>query len=237
MSNALSSKPNGKGSPRTGISRSTEKTIAPTNAKTVKRVSGAPHQVRIIGGQWKRTLIKVIDADGLRPTPDRVRETVFNWLGQDLSGWQCLDLFAGSGALGFEAASRGAQEVVLVESHQSAFTQLQALQEKLQAQQIRLIAGDALAYLQTAQRRGNQFDLIFLDPPFHADWLPRVLPLVAACLKPKGLLYIESEAAVTGDEPWCEKYQLVKQGKAGMAHFALLTPKSDAITVGAATAI
>ncbi|WP_424192611.1 16S rRNA (guanine(966)-N(2))-methyltransferase RsmD [Ampullimonas aquatilis] len=236
MSSPLRSKLTGKAQPRAGQSRSTDKPTAPANAKTVKRVSSAPHQVRIVGGQWKRTLIRVIDAEGLRPTPDRVRETLFNWLGQDLSGWQCLDLFAGSGALGFEAASRGAQEVILVENHKTAFAQLQALQEKLQAQQVRLIAGDALGYLQTAQRRASQFDLIFLDPPFHADWLPRVLPQITACLKPKGLLYVESEAVVNGQEPWCQAYQIVRQGKAGMAHFALLTHQPTTIAEGAASA-
>ena len=93
----------------------------------------AAHEVRIIGGQWKRTKLPVPDKPGLRPTPDRVRETLFNWLGQDLTGWRCVDAFAGTGALGLEAASRGATEVLLVEQDPQLVSQLRALQAKLDA--------------------------------------------------------------------------------------------------------
>src|SRR5206468_12965839 len=99
-----------------------------------------PREVRIIGGQWKRSKLPVADSPGLRPTPDRVRETLFNWLGQDLSGWRCLDAFAGSGALGFEAASRGAAEVVLVERDPRIVRSLRESQQRLQATALRVEA-------------------------------------------------------------------------------------------------
>src|SRR5438046_10548348 len=92
-----------------------------------------PHQVRIIGGQWKRTKLPVADKPGLRPTPDRVRETLFNWLGQDLAGWRCVDAFAGSGALGFEAASRGAADVLMVEQDAQLVAQLRPVQQRIAA--------------------------------------------------------------------------------------------------------
>jgi len=106
--------------------------------------------VRIIGGQWKRTRLKVPDRPGLRPTPDRVRETLFNWLGQDLTGWHCLDAFAGTGALGLEAASRGAAAVLLVEQDAALAAALQQHQQRLQATQVRVQRGDGLAALRQA---------------------------------------------------------------------------------------
>src|SRR5882757_6686256 len=126
-----------------------------------------PGSVRIIGGQWKRSPIVVADEPGLRPTADRVRETLFNWLahlrpdGQTLRG---LDLFAGTGALGFELASRGAAHVTLVEQSALLVAQLRALQEKLTATQVEILAGDALAI--AARLPASSFDVIFLDPPF-----------------------------------------------------------------------
>src|SRR4051812_49877305 len=106
-----------------------------------------PSEVRIIGGQWKRTKLPVPDRPGLRPTPDRVRETLFNWLGQDLSGWRCMDVFAGTGALGFEAASRGAVQVVLVEQDPQLAELLRAAQRKLEAGAVRVQRGDGLSQL------------------------------------------------------------------------------------------
>ncbi|NUO88669.1 MAG: 16S rRNA (guanine(966)-N(2))-methyltransferase RsmD, partial [Cupriavidus sp.] len=129
----------------------------------------APAQVRIIGGRWKRTLLPVPDAQGLRPTPDRVRETLFNWLGQDLSGLECLDLFAGSGALGFEAASRGAAVVTLVESNARVARQVRDNVTRLDAGQVRVLQGDAFAI--AAQLPDASFDVVFLDPPFAEDWI------------------------------------------------------------------
>ncbi len=113
-----------------------------------------PHEVRIIGGQWKRTKLPVADRPGLRPTPSRVRETLFNWLGQDLTGWRCLDAFAGTGALGLEAASRGAAEVVLVEQDAALLNNLSRIVTKLKAGAVRVERGDGVAALR--QRLGQQ---------------------------------------------------------------------------------
>jgi 16S rRNA (guanine(966)-N(2))-methyltransferase RsmD len=155
-----------------------------------------PQQVRIIAGQWKRTPLPVVNVDGLRPTPDRVRETVFNWLEHlQLRRWdhlRCLDLFAGTGALGFEAASRGAAEVVMIESHPAALKNLQAIHDKLQAQQVILRRGDASQLLPTL---AGKFDLVFLDPPYQQRQLPALLPEVLKRLNPEGLVYIESDQA------------------------------------------
>lgn len=161
------------------------------------------HQVRIIGGQWKRTPLNVIAAEGLRPTPDRVRETVFNWFNHLLDGnWQnlrCLDLYAGSGALGFEAASRGAAQVTLVEMNKAALRQLEQVKEKLGAAHTTLIRGDAMAVVTGMLARQQNFDLIFLDPPFGQSILRKILPLCANLLADRGLLYVEAEHALNQD--------------------------------------
>src|SRR5438128_5173254 len=132
---------------------------APAAAKKAARPappspSRAPSEVRIIGGTWKRTLLPVADRPGLRPTPDRVRETLFNWLGQDLSGWRCVDAFAGTGALGLEAASRGAADVLLVESEAALVEQLRAIAKKLDARNVRVQRGNALSVLATLPPAG-----------------------------------------------------------------------------------
>ena len=156
-----------------------------------KVVTGAG-EVRIIAGRYRGRRLSFPAAPGLRPTGDRLRETLFSWLQTELPGARCLDLFAGSGALGFEAASRGAREVVLVEANAAVAGALQANIAKLAANDIRLIRGDALAYLNQPQ---PPFDVIFLDPPFHGDWLDKVLALIAtrALVKPGGWIYIENE--------------------------------------------
>ena len=132
-----------------------------------RKPARVPQQVRIIGGLWKRTPLPVLEAEGLRPTPDRVRETVFNWLGHLQPGpWSqlaCLDLFAGTGAFGFEAASRGAGKVVLVESQHTVLSALTATRDKLHAHQISIVRGDAMLL---AARMTDKFDVIFLDPPY-----------------------------------------------------------------------
>ena len=198
------------------------------------------HQVRIIGGQWKRTPLAVVDADGLRPTPDRVRETVFNWLTHLLDGgWErvhCLDLFAGSGALGFEAASRGAASVVMIESHPAAVRQLQAVQEKLQANQVSIVCGDAVATAYNMLKRasvpgdgGGRFQLIFLDPPYHQDWLAKALPACAGLLAEGGLLYAEAEQPFDNDAlpEWLNGWQVVRADKAGMVYYHLLQQRNE----------
>ncbi len=160
-------------------------------------------------------MIEFPDAEGLRPTPDRVRETLFNWLGQDLTGKRCLDLFAGSGALGMEAASRGAVEVVMVEKDRAVFSALQENVSKLKFDNIALRNEDGLNF---ASRAKEQFDVIFLDPPFKSDYLEKLLPQLSKQLTPQGLLYIESGSAFEPGELW----QVYKQGKAGAVHYQLL---------------
>jgi 16S rRNA (guanine(966)-N(2))-methyltransferase RsmD len=128
-----------------------------------------PREVRIIGGAWKRSKLAVADRPGLRPTPDRVRETLFNWLGQTLEGWRCVDAFAGAGALGFEAASRGAAEVVLVERDAALVASLVAARQRLQADAVRVERADAVHWM--ARAPAAAFDLVFLDPPFDSALL------------------------------------------------------------------
>jgi 16S rRNA (guanine966-N2)-methyltransferase len=188
-----------------------------------------PQQVRIIGGQWKRTPLAVLDAEGLRPTPDRVRETVFNWLNHLLDGgWEqarCLDLFAGTGALGFEAASRGAAEVVMVEDNSAAVRQLEATREKLKADNVKIRRGDAFAAASNlASATTNGFQVVFLDPPYNRDWLVKILPVCERLLTNGGLVYAEAEAPLDGDSPpaWMEGWKVVRADKAGMVFYHLL---------------
>ncbi|AON56488.1 16S rRNA (guanine(966)-N(2))-methyltransferase RsmD [Herbaspirillum seropedicae] len=200
-----------------------------------KPANRGPHQVRIIGGQWKRTPLPVLDAEGLRPTPDRVRETVFNWITHLIDGnWEavsCLDLFAGSGALGFEAASRGARRVVMVEHSGPAVRQLEANRDKLKAATLAILRGDALAAAQNAaQREPGGFQLVFIDPPYHQGWLEKVLPACQQLLAPTGLVYAEAEFALDGaDAPaWMQAWEVVRADKAGMVFYHLLQRKSGA---------
>ena len=154
--------------------------------------------------------------EGLRPTPDRVRETLFNWLGQDLGGRRCLDLFAGSGALGFEAASRGASEVVMVENNRAAFRALQENCRKLSCSNIMLRCEDGLGF--ALRQEGGCYDVIFLDPPFQGGYLPRTLPLLVDKLAGDGLVYVETGEAFEPDTAW----EVVKRAKAGRVHYQLL---------------
>lgn len=153
--------------------------------------------VRIIAGRWRRRRLPVLDVPGLRPTPDRVRETLFSWLHERLPGARCLDLFAGTGALGFEAASRGAAEVVLVESNPRLATSLRTQVDSLGAEGIEVVHGDALKWLSGPSR---PFDVVFLDPPFG------VLDLGGLCrrlesrswLTEAALVYLESDGDYAG---------------------------------------
>lgn len=180
-------------------------------------------QLRIIGGVWKRTPIMVPDREGLRPTPDRVRETLFNWLGQNLSGWRCLDLFAGSGALGFEAGSRGAQQVVFVEPDAKAAHCISQLIEKLDAKdQLFLEKRRAEDYL----TQGALFDLIFLDPPFGKGLIDQVMPKVLLQLAADGLIYVESDTPVCPEQAARWGLDRVRQDKAGGVHYHLLRKRN-----------
>lgn len=186
---------------------------------------GKPHTVRIIGGDWKRTPLPVLDLDGLRPTPDRVRETVFNWLGQRLDGQRCLDLFAGSGALGFEAASRGAARVVMVERHPKAAAQLRANQARLAARAIEIAEADGLRLAASLPPRG--FEVVFLDPPFGAEMLPRAIEVAMPLVADDGFLYVECGQALEGGDPLLAGWTIVRRGKAGAVHYHLLQREND----------
>ena len=155
----------------------------------------ASHEIRIIGGTWKRTRLAVRDLPGLRPTPDRVRETLFNWLGQDLGGWRCMDVFAGTGALGLEAASRGAAEVVMVEQDRTLVEQIGAMLLRLKAQGVRVVRGDGVAALR--QAAPSSLDLVFVDPPFDALLFEPALRAAEAALSPSGWVYLEAPVAWT----------------------------------------
>ena len=173
------------------------------------------NKVRIIGGELRSRMISLPDAEGLRPTPDRVRETLFNWLGQTLYGRTCLDLFAGSGALGFEAASRGAERVVMVERNPAVLRALQDNVKKLGCANVFVQGQDGLEFV---SRDAQQYDVIFLDPPFQSDYLPRLLEILPQRLNKNGVVYVESGAAITVPPPW----QVIKSGKAGQVHYQLL---------------
>ena len=187
-----------------------------------------PREVRIIGGQWKRTKLPVADRPGLRPTPDRVRETLFNWLGQTLAAWRCVDAFAGSGALGFEAASRGAGEVVLLERDPVLAAQLQATQQRLGATTVTIERVDALAWL--ARSAPASFDLVFLDPPFD-DPHTLSLALVAAArvVRVGGFVYAEAAAPLEGTEG-TDDLEMWRSASAGSVHFHLLRRRDGGYT-------
>lgn len=171
--------------------------------------------VRIIGGEWRRRLLDFPDAPDLRPTSDRMRETLFNWLGQDLTGENCLDLFAGSGALGFEAASRGARQSVLVERDAAVIRTLHANKAALSAQQVEIVRADAMDFLQADARR---YGVVFLDPPYRLKLLPRVFPLLGRVLAPGARVYVESDQAPETPAGFAP----LKQGRAGQVHCLLL---------------
>ena len=178
------------------------------------------NEVRVIGGAWKRSKLPVADRPGLRPTPDRVRVTLFNWLGQNLTGWRCVDAFAGSGALGFEAASRGAAEVVLVERDPVLAASLTATRQRLQAETVRIERADALQWMGRAPAGGC--DVVFLDPPFDSPLLAPALAAAARIVAEGGFVYAEGPVpvdpaamAAVGLEPW-------RAGRAGAVHFQLL---------------
>ncbi|HUF21336.1 MAG TPA: 16S rRNA (guanine(966)-N(2))-methyltransferase RsmD [Burkholderiales bacterium] len=177
-------------------------------------------QVRIIGGEWRRRRLRFPDVPDLRPTPDRVRETLFNWLGQDLHDRSCLDLFAGSGALGFEAASRGADPVVMVERDRRAFSALLENAKVLNARQVETIQGDAMAFLERDHRR---FDLVFLDPPYRLSLLANLLERLPQHLAPAAEIYLE--AAERPQIP--PHFNTMRSARAGQVEYLLLQWRPD----------
>ncbi|KQO16411.1 16S rRNA (guanine(966)-N(2))-methyltransferase RsmD [Acidovorax sp. Leaf76] len=201
--------------------------VAPAPAKKTSKdpaASAVVHkgagEIRIIGGQWKRTRLSVARHPGLRPTPDRVRETLFNWLGQDLTGWRCLDAFAGTGALGLEAASRGAAAVQLVENDAALVAQLNTQQQRLKATTVRVTRGDGLSALQ--QAGPGSLDLILLDPPFGSDIFGKALQAAARAVAADGHIYLEAPRVWVDEELADWGLVVHRHLKAGAVHAHLL---------------
>jgi 16S rRNA (guanine966-N2)-methyltransferase len=193
-------------------------------ARKSKTTVSTHGEIRIIGGQWKRSLLAVASTPGLRPTPNRVRETLFNWLGQDLTGLQCFDAFAGTGALGFEAASRGATSVLVCEQDASLCRSLLGLRDRLSAKNVHIVQGEALA--QMARLAAGSMDVVFLDPPFNpsqqADLFAPALKAASRIVKVQGLVYLESDRVWTDEELAPLGLSMTRQGKAGMVCYHLL---------------
>ncbi len=197
---------------------------------THKLTRTAQGQVRIAGGAWRSRVLRFPATQDLRPTSDRVRETLFNWLGQDLTGKVCLDLFAGSGALGFEALSRNAKSVVMVERDAKVRAALASNASLLQAgTRLTLDRGDALQFLRSFNtQQERRFDLIFCDPPFREEWFGKLWAALDAALVVDGLLYAESGSPLQAPATW----HAVKSGKAGQVFYQLLA-RAPAVTVTA----
>jgi 16S rRNA (guanine(966)-N(2))-methyltransferase RsmD len=179
-----------------------------------------PREVRIIGGAWKRSKLPVADRPGLRPTPDRVRETLFNWLGQTLTGWRCLDAFAGTGALGFEAASRGAAEVTLLERDPALLANLGETKVRLKADAIRIERADALQWM--ARATAASFDLVLLDPPFEAPLAVPAMTAASRIVAPGGFVYVEAPQPVAAEAVEAAGLEAWRAARAGAVHFHLL---------------
>jgi 16S rRNA (guanine966-N2)-methyltransferase len=185
--------------------------LSPGRRRAGLAAPALPHEVRIVGGTLKRSKLPVPDKPGLRPTPQRVRETLFNWLGQDLTGWACLDAFAGSGALGFEAASRGAASVVMLERDPDLVASLRASKERLKADAVRIERTDALSWMRAAAT--SQFHLVLLDPPFDAPaLLPSAIEAATHLVTGAGAIYIEADHAL--HEP-PDGFTIWRQARAG----------------------
>ena len=191
-----------------------------TGAPAAPAAKAGAGEIRIIGGQWKRTRLKVATQPGLRPTPDRVRETLFNWLGQDLTGWHCLDAFAGTGALGLEAASRGAAAVRLVEQDAALVAQLGTLQQRLEPANVVVQRADGISALR--QTTPGTLDVVFLDPPFDSDLFLPALQAAAATLAPNGFIYLEAPQAWTDEQLSALGLAQHRHLKAGAVHAHLL---------------
>lgn len=179
-------------------------------------------KIRIIAGKWRGRKLDVIDSPGLRPTPDRIRETLFNWLQQEIVGARCLDLFAGTGALAFEALSRGAAEVFMIESNAKIVETLKQHAETLGCEGHTIQLADATSWLKQGI---NGFDIIFLDPPFGQGYIEQCCEVIneESLLKPNGLVYIESEKDLALPDGW----EIRKQTKAGNVQSMLIKPAMD----------
>jgi len=220
---------------RAAGTRATETRAAGARAPAPRAAAGegkgaGSNKVRIIAGQWRSRVITFPDVPGLRPTADRVRGTLFNWLGQDLTGMRCLDLFAGSGALGFEALSRNAKHVTMIERDARARAALSQSADILGAgsrldSRLDIIGADALQFLlqcngrhKTENQRSGSFDVVFCDPPFQQEWFAELWAPLAGVLAEGGVVYAESAAELHPPAPW----QVHKSGRAGAVHYHLI---------------
>lgn len=192
------------------------------NSKPQKQTSKAMGEVRVIAGLWRGRKLPVLNAEGLRPTTDRVKETLFNWLMMDVANARCLDCFSGSGALGIEALSRQAQAVVFLEKFATATQQLKKNLASLKTDKGTVINTDTLAYL-AQKNNDNPFDIIFIDPPFHHQFVPQILPLLQQnnWLAENALIYVETEKNHP-PLPLAENWQIIKEKSAGMVTSRLI---------------
>lgn len=179
-------------------------------------VNKARAQLRIIGGRWRGRRVHFPEQPGLRPTPDRVRETLFNWLAPTIEGSRCLDLFAGSGALAWEALSRGAAEAVLVESDGVIAHGLQTTKQQLEASRATVVNQDALRFLSAPPQL---FDVLFLDPPFNSNLLAPACIALTGWIRPGGFIYIETAKGAVPDFPGA--WEIVRQKAAGQVAYYL----------------
>ncbi|MBT2322867.1 RsmD family RNA methyltransferase [Variovorax paradoxus] len=204
-----------------------------TQRAAPSKLAKAPHFIRIIGGQWRRTRLAVADKPGLRPTPDRVRETLFNWLaslagagGGELPGWHCIDAFAGTGALGLEAASRGAASVLLCDQDAELVLQLQTLKTKLAADTVRIERGNGITALERAP--AGSAHVVFLDPPFENPALYEpALRAAAHAVLPEGVIYLEAARRWGDEELAALGLDVYRHLKAGAVHAHLLVLATD----------
>ena len=198
--------------------------IVVTNKKAQTNKSGSKNSntLRIIGGEWRSRKLPFVDAPGLRPTPDRIRETLFNWLQGDIHGANCIDMFAGSGALGFEALSRGAKNVIFIEKNASCATQLKDNLSLLNAE-AKVLQSDALSFLKLIEKPDKAFDLVFLDPPYRQGLIEKSLDYLTSenLIDENSLIYLEHEAEESFN--WGDfGLQVLKQANAGQVHSFLI---------------
>ena len=197
-----------------------QKSEVPRTPRVPRHATPLANEIRIIGGQWKRTKLAVADRPGLRPTPDRVRETLFNWLGQDLTGWRCMDVFAGTGVLGFEAASRGAKEVRLVELDTALIAQLKRTQIQLKADATQVVRGDGIVALK--QSDPGSMDVIFIDPPFDSILFEPALAAASRVVTPEGFIYLEAPVLWSDETLKDMGLSVHRHLKAGAVHAHIL---------------
>jgi 16S rRNA (guanine966-N2)-methyltransferase len=183
------------------------------------RANSPPNRLRIIGGRWRGVPIAFPPLPEVRPTPDRVRETLFNWLQPTIVGASCLDMFAGSGALGFEALSRGAERAVLVDRDSRLAQHLREMATKLRAEEAEIVTSDAIQYLRGA---AQPFDIVFLDPPYASNLLPEVCSMLTqGWLAPNALVYLETPAEA-GLPPLPMSWSMHRSKRAGQVGYHLL---------------